>query len=419
MKAPIVPLAERGSTPEARVLLASLHQDRNRLDQSGIESLSPAQWDHLVTLAGQQRVRPLLHRRLFETGRWRLAPEQRWHKLDDECRGIAMRKMRMHSELARILEALDSAGIPTIVLKGAYLGPVVYKNIALREMNDLDIMVPLTQWRPAVERLTSIGYETLRSFAAESNPAVSHHVSLVKPGAAKVEVHWTITLPTLAGEIDLERLWHSARALPDQGTKARSLSPTDQLLHLCYHASFLHQFEFGLRPSCDLQHLIAFHGEELDWKEIEDEACRRSWSRGVGLTLALSNALVGTDAPDDVMGALGADDEALTIAAQLCWATPTEIRDVYTGLADLGGDTTWSTKLHVLRARIFTPPAELQAMYGVPPTARWWRLLYVRRFGYLVGTYAVMAARLLVASDESTSALARSRTQLRRWLMPS
>jgi hypothetical protein len=415
----ITTLADRGNTPEARVLLASLHQDRSRLEKSGIENLSPDQWSELVTLAGQQRVRPLMHQRLLETGRWKAAPESAWKRLGDECRLIAMRKMRMHAELAHILTTLAAADIPTIVLKGAYLGPTVYKNIALREMSDLDIMVPRNQLESAVALVMAQGYEGIHKFSVESDARAGHHVTrLIKGHVAAVEVHWALTPPCDQTASDPQPLWWRARPVILPGATAFSLSSADLLLHLCVHTSFQHQFEFGLRPSCDIACVIAHEGDALDWSEVVSTSERHGWSRGVALALRLARDLVGADVPDSALRQMriGDEDRGIAIASQLTWATPNEIAAFAAPLAPLGGGTGLTHKLGEVLGRIKLTRPQLTALYRIREDAWWWRLLYIVRLGDLLRRHSAAAVQLLWGRNEASDNMARQRNDMAAWL---
>lgn len=81
-----VPFAERARTPEAQVLLAALHQDPARLDASPIDTLTPAQWERLVSVAREQRVRVLLMRRLHQEDRLGDIPSNTLASLRADCR---------------------------------------------------------------------------------------------------------------------------------------------------------------------------------------------------------------------------------------------------------------------------------------------------------------------------------------------
>ena len=405
-------------TLETRVLLACLHQDLNRLDDSGIETLTPAQWEQLAMVASYQRVRPLLHKRLHDSGRRQLVPEETWRKLTDQCRNIAITKMRMHADLAQLLTALGGAGIPAILLKGSFLGPMVYQNVALREMNDLDIMVPREQLGAAVALAEAGGHKGVQTFTVELDVRISQHVTrLVKSRGADVEFHWNIAQPNLSTSIPAEPLWQRAQPTQVSGIATMGLSSTDLLLHLCFHSSFQHQFEFGLRPSCDIAHVIAHCGDALDWDDVVATCEAWGWSRGISLALRLSRDLVGADVPADVMARLAPADieAALPLAAGMLWALPSEIRSFDVALTPFGNPS-WRARISAVRKRVFLPKTPIVNAKDLPPRAPWWRRFSGRRLYDLIRNHGYPALKLLSGLDRSMNDLARRRSAIREWM---
>jgi len=62
--------------------------------------------------------------------------EQEYHRVDSDARNYA--------ELGQLLRSLKDRGVEVIVLKGAALAETVWKNIALRPMADMDLLVDRT-----------------------------------------------------------------------------------------------------------------------------------------------------------------------------------------------------------------------------------------------------------------------------------
>ena len=92
-------------------------------------------------------------------------------------------------QLAEALGAFRDAGIPTIVLKGAYVAEAVYKNIALRPMSDVDILVKKKDL-PAVEKiLLKLGYDPPEHPRMQNKTRYSR-VPFHKLGGIGIEVHW-------------------------------------------------------------------------------------------------------------------------------------------------------------------------------------------------------------------------------------
>lgn len=353
--------AGTSDSPEIRVLLGCLHADPRQLEACDTHSLTPDDWDRFVRLTRRQQVRGLAHQRLKQSGHWRAIPSATWQRFGSEYQEVARQQLFMHFELSSLLTQLSTHDISVIVLKGGFLGPVVYKDVGLREMRDVDVLVPKNQWHDAVAAAEAVGFARVHSDVAEGNPALHPHITLSKIGL--VEIHWTITDPDEPGAIDPEPLWQRSRTLQVAGRSTRYLGPVDQLLHLCFHASFHHRCEFGLRPSCDIQRLITHYGSDLDWDDLVRTCRERRWVRGVALTLALAHDLVGAVIPAEVTRQLGSVEGALEAARALVWSRGTKTAlTLSTTLSGLGPGASWVTagapygNVHFYRPKSFSRP---------------------------------------------------------------
>ena len=77
--------------------------------------------------------------------------------------------------------------------KGACLSTLAYGDIAMREMNDLDLLVPERSLRAAADILVGSGYQPHRPFTVEADVAFVHHLSTFLKGSVAVEIHWNVT----------------------------------------------------------------------------------------------------------------------------------------------------------------------------------------------------------------------------------
>jgi Uncharacterised nucleotidyltransferase len=384
-----------------------------RLDEAG--------WQRFGALAAEQRVRPLVRAFLITQGGDLGIPEPISRALEDQCRQITARILFRQAEAVRIVQALTAANIPVIVLKGACLANLVYRDVALREMHDLDLLVPSEFLQAAVDAMLGRGYESLRRSSVAVDASVRHHVAPLVKGVMTVEIHWNITAPGEPYTIDPAELWSRAMPLPIGGTMARSLSPEDLLLHLCLHTSYHHQFECGLRPSCDIAALIDRYGAQFDW----DAVCRRSlqwrWSKGVYVALALAQRLVGAKVPAEVLSRLQGNDSlhAVESANRLLWAAPRETAAFTPSLAPLAAHASWSDRLRHGLARLFPSPAAFRQAYSIQPRVLVLCLHYVLRACGLFWRHGPSAVRLVAGTDPEARALAVRRDQMRQWLADS
>lgn len=113
-------------------------------------------WEHVWQIANRERVVPLLYqttRRMTELPAW-------WQ---ERCRAEYQKTGILNTlrfrELSGLLADLRSAGLETIVLKGAALIELIYGNPALRPMIDLDLLLHKQDIPQAIELFAGRGYQ--------------------------------------------------------------------------------------------------------------------------------------------------------------------------------------------------------------------------------------------------------------------
>lgn len=291
------------------LLLDCLHQDAGQVTLDRLASLTREEWQLLLSFATQQRVSGLLYHRLKSRG-WEAAiPEETLQALQQVCLRNAARNLGFYGELKRIVSALHAGDILVVVLRGAYLAGVVYGNLALRQMGDIDLLVRNTNLARAAGELQEAGYRPARPFWIEAICATSQHLpKFTKPGAATIELHWTIAPPTSPITVDLDGLWERAQPVVVKGIEVLTLCPEDLLLHLCLHTSFQHRFAIGLRALCDISKTVRYYRDDMDWEQVQLRARRWGAGKCAYLTLRLARELVGAAVPAGVLKALEPDD---------------------------------------------------------------------------------------------------------------
>ena len=120
-------------------------------------------WKRILEKAEWYRASGLLFHHARQLGKdkrpppWVMAELKRTH--DDNT----ARNMIFRLELIKVLKSLRQAGIPVIVLKGAALLELVYKNPSLRPMSDLDLLVPEEYAETAQNMILEFGYHEVGS----------------------------------------------------------------------------------------------------------------------------------------------------------------------------------------------------------------------------------------------------------------
>ena len=130
-----------------------------RFDEDVLDEAQAARgalsWEQIEQRAAREALTPLLYS-LWRKQTW--VPQsvlERWHRI---YLHTAMRNTLRLAELTRVLGGFGDIKIPVILLKGAALLKLLYGNVALRPMADLDLLVHLNDAPFALQLLESLGY---------------------------------------------------------------------------------------------------------------------------------------------------------------------------------------------------------------------------------------------------------------------
>jgi hypothetical protein len=154
------------------------------------------------------------------------------------CDRVLSSSWKRHSwnlqQLDDILAHLEQAGIQVLVLKGPVLASRYYQPPFLRKPStDLDLAIKREDLDRACAALSKLGYTPEAS--TREKKTVSHHVELIHPSRAKVELHFRLSHKGLGIPTD-EFFERSANSELPEGRIVRILSPADEILHLTLHS---------------------------------------------------------------------------------------------------------------------------------------------------------------------------------------
>jgi hypothetical protein len=315
----------------------------------------------------------------------------------------AASNVRIYHELTKVLEILKDEGVHVIVLKGAHLAQIVYGNISLRAMCDVDILVRKNDLSKAQRRLMEEGYYPYNS-------------------RLPLDVHWSIEhniVPPLP--IDEKALWERAEASSIADVEVLVLSPEDLLLHLCIHLSFHHLFGFaGVRTLCDIRQTIQHYKTSIDWSVVHDRAREWQVSNAIELSLLLAKELVSAEVPDSILAALKSD----YADSHKQWA----IQQMFNGAADGGllspffcflwRPVSLRRKVVYFLKFMFPPPEYVSEKHETPYQSSGNYLSYLTRVKEHFGRYARATWKLLTRDEELVGLVHQQNqnTAMREWL---
>ena len=257
--------------------------------------------ERLASFAQRLGIASLLYTRLSQRNDCTLSPAA-LDMLRTAYLHTAMRNTRVYHFLSQVLLALAGAGVPVILLKGAYLAKCVYNNIAARPMGDIDLLVSPEHIATTMSILTGMGYRPKQSVIQKR--LRGHHIALTHENGIYLEVHGSrrfINFRHPLSEDTMAQLWAQTRLVNINGAPARIFSPEDQLLYLCAHASVAHRFVTDLRPFYDIAEVIRHYQDDLDWQVVITHGRKWGMTDPVLLTLYLAKTWANAAIPDEIL----------------------------------------------------------------------------------------------------------------------
>ncbi len=273
-------------------------------------------WDRALRLSEINGLAPILYEAVRNHAGH--APASLLPRLERAYHANGFRNARLQSELACVLGALDRAAIPVILLKGAAFAETLWRNIALRSMADLDLLVREDDLTRAQDTLLVLGYQPSAKHRSPAWYLAHHHhlIPCVHPGTGTVvELHRNITALSTGLAPDPDLLWSRSETTRVADMEVRVLSPNDALLHICLHIAGDDPFLTKARSLADLVALVQASAGNFAWPLLVRNAPHLA--RFLYYPLCLARQAGATAVPEDVMtelrrmGRLGLAADAL------------------------------------------------------------------------------------------------------------
>jgi hypothetical protein len=314
--------------PEAELLIrcARIGMDAQQEDDLRMLTRTAIDWEYLIQTALLHGMMPLLywhlHRVCSDT-----VPAAVLDDLRSRFQQNTRRNLTLTAELRAVLELLGEHQIVAIPYKGPMLASFVYGNLALRQFQDLDILVHKSDVLRAKDLLISRGYQPTLQLTRTQETAYlesNHEYVLWHERDVLLEVHWAFGPRLFSFAFDPEGVWARAERTPLAGTMVLTLSPEDLLLILCMH----HSKDAWVRLEwiCGVAELIRRH-DRMDWSWVVGQADMLGMRRMLFLGLYLVSDVLGAAPPKHVLRAVRADRSVEVLAQRVRRRLFLELRD--------------------------------------------------------------------------------------------
>jgi hypothetical protein len=273
--------------------------------------LSLDDWHNFLTLLEPHGIFPLI---AFHVRTWPeecRPPQEIMKDLDRLFVLGAARNLRAGRQIQLVTDALKDANIPVILLKGPALARTVYPDPALRQSNDIDLLVQPQNLPAAEEILEKLGYVCPAKLFHISQHAYNNETFSAPGRGLAIELHWVVDYmydlfpKTWLNDAFLRRIHIRSNDL-----SCDTFSHSDHLLFLAFHNVFQHG-SMRLDWVYDISLMMGELRTENTWKELGQQSVEHHVRIPMELSLTAARLWTGCGLPT------GADDFSL-------WPAPTD-----------------------------------------------------------------------------------------------
>jgi len=338
------------------------------------------EWDHLIEILRRHRIIFLMRSHISTWPEPCRPPREASARIDRIFFRGAARNLLIGQRVQPVFSALQDAGIPVLLIKGQALARTIYKDPALRQSYDVDILVQPEHADACDRVLRALGYSCpVRNFANPQSEVHHDNYSLPMSGV-KIEMHWT---PSYSLKIFPDD-WLSgvfARKIPIRSSdiSCYTLDPMDHLLYLIFHTIVQHK-KIRIDWICDLAYLMdALLQVPENWERLRSECAGMHMAVPLQLALTTADLWCGVKVPVGSPGfapALPPSAEDIRIWEESRKRKRYKDPSLYDSLRKIPGIR---NKLVFLSWSIF-PPVERLGKYRYSPSAIDIPLAYLRRW---------------------------------------
>lgn len=310
------------------VIQAMIDLSRTKLERDLLLNLKDLlildfDWNTFVDECSRHRVAAMCFKNLNDHF-FELTPKYVLESLQEQYNYYEKRNKALLVENHHISQKFNEAGIPCLSLKGISLISLVYDDIGLRRVGDIDLLVPRSQVYDATSVLQILGYNQFvndlnsgqkllvpKVYSHEWRMRWHYHVlGFSRPATSsneldqfRVEIHVALNNPTEEHCTSNERLFSKSITTKFLGLELNTLSLEEYFLYLCEHlyreSRHICHIKVGndqrLSKYCDLDKFAEHLGDQIDWSLLTSIILQTNMKRPVQYALFRLEMLFKSD----------------------------------------------------------------------------------------------------------------------------
>lgn len=353
-----------------------------------IEQITPSDWEKLIEKAKERKVASMLFYSLSQSGKIDLLTKESQLALRKSYLAVLSKNMKIYGELAKLLERLNDEEIPVIVLKGAALAELLYENIAIRPMQDIDLIAKGDDIKRINDILLELNWENQEHLSTSGfHKEFSKHISYVT-GRVLMEIH-----PKLYEFPKLDP-WANAVSAKICSNNTFILGKEDFFLHLCIHLE--DHYRTGLETNLiwyiDIANFLQRYQDDINWDYVAKISSESKFDGIIHSILREINQSFNGSIPDHIINKFTADKSDLSIEKVFNHVS-NPIKHFFALMAEVSGPRNASLKnrAFIIFRNIFPCKAYMVEKYEIKNENLFYLYYFVRMFRgikkFFIGLY--------------------------------
>ncbi|RMF93795.1 MAG: hypothetical protein D6734_09290 [Candidatus Schekmanbacteria bacterium] len=292
----------------------------------------PIDWEALVDLAAYHGVASIIYKNIKDI-KPRFVDNSFLSEIESYYYGIAGKNTNYFAEMDKILLTLNDSGVDTILLKGAALGETVYNNIALRPIEDIDLLVKRFDFPAAKAAFKRWGYDVHekifpsrihKEIEMERHKPFEKYESELhffdKKNRFFFDIHWNLLIVCESGiaeaiQLNMDKIWQRIKEISTGEAYAYTMSDEDNLIYLCLHLRERHFEKARSRLIWwyDVYMLLKQSLNTLDCAYFLNTVSEYGAEKSVFSIIKTVKTLFGIELPKEIDDAIGDDIETFEL----------------------------------------------------------------------------------------------------------
>ena len=278
----------------------------NKSDFSRLEEVSHKveDWNSFERSAINNNFGGLFYKLFVDSHKQNLIPDSVLNKFKSVYFKCLSRNISIYATFNKIIDLFFQNNIQIIALKGIYLAEFLFKDIGLRQLSDIDLLIKADDTEKCCDLLINAGY-TFTFKSKKINILRQSHIDKHLPPFSKngitIELHTRLNTTIQSYNIDVKECFERSVLTNINGIETFVLCPEDLAIHLLVHID--NHFKAGkitLNYFYDIVLLLNYFSDSFNWKAFEDTCKKYNCYEIVFGYLILVNKYFNINIPPDI-----------------------------------------------------------------------------------------------------------------------